>query len=380
MKRLFFVGALLLVLFEAANVYFIMPLPYSQRVRSIDVAYFLYSWRWAFRTVAGALMLAGVSSAWRAAGWRKLFTAFTLAAVAAIAYATNFVMSADHIFRQPQSVVMRPAAQNTVEPSRLVVGVDINGEARAYPVQFIGYHHQVRDVVGGTPVLVSFCTVCRTGRVFSPVVDGEPETFRLVGMDHFNAMFEDRTTGSWWRQATGEAIAGPRAGKSLPEISSRQVTLAQWLSLHPASLIMQPDSASRDKYSASFDYETGASRRALTGTDTISWNDKAWVVGVSLNGESKAYDWKQLRRERALNDVVGGTPIVVAIASDSVSFFAFERPDLAVRFTMRGDSLVATDRVYALSGRGATGALKPLFASQEFWHSWRTFHPGTKRY
>src|SRR4029078_12892256 len=98
-------------------------------------------------------------------------------------------------------------------------------------------------------------------------------------------MLEDRTTGSWWRQATGEAIVGPRAGKSLPEISSRQVTLAQWLSLDPASLLMQPDWATRDKYSASFDYETGASRRALTGTDTISWNDKAWVVGVSLNGE-----------------------------------------------------------------------------------------------
>jgi hypothetical protein len=143
---------------------------------------------------------------------------------------------------------------------------------------------------------------------------------------------------------------------------------------------MQPDSASRDKYSAGFDYETGASRKALTGTDTISWNDKAWVVGVSLNDESKAYDWKQLRRERALNDVVGGTPIVLAIASDSISFFAFERPDAATRFTMRGDSLVASDRAYALSGRGASDALKPLFASQEFWHSWRTFHPGTKRF
>ena len=101
---------------------------------------------------------------------------------------------------------------------------------------------------------------------------------------------------------------------------------------------------------------------------------------MSLNGESKAYDWKQLRRERAVNDVVGGTPVVLAIASDSVSFFAFERPDVATRFTMRGDSLVAPDRAYALSGRGATDALKPLFASQEFWHSWRTFHPGTKRY
>ena len=199
-------------------------------------------------------------------------------------------------------------------------------------------------------------------------------------MDHFNAMFEDRTTGSWWRQATGEAIAGPRKGKSLPEIPSWQVTLAQWLSLHPASLIMQPDSSFRDRYSKGFDYETGASRKALTGTDTVSWHDKAWVVGVQLNGESKAYDWKRLRRERAVNDEVGGRPIVLALASDSVSFFAFERPDAESRFSMRGDSLVTSSRAYALSGQGSDGALKPVFASQEFWHSWRTFHPGSKRY
>src|SRR4029078_11667427 len=94
MKRLFFFCASLLILSEAANVYFIMPLPYSQRARSIDVAYFLYSWRWAFRVVAGALMLAGLAAAWRAAGWRKLFVAVTLVVVGVVAYMTNFVMSA----------------------------------------------------------------------------------------------------------------------------------------------------------------------------------------------------------------------------------------------------------------------------------------------
>src|SRR5205814_3665155 len=65
------------------------------------------------------------------------------------------------------------------------------------------------DVCSSDLVMVSFCTVCRTGRVFDPVVDGRIERFRLVGMDHFNAMFEDVRTRSWWRQATGEAMVGP---------------------------------------------------------------------------------------------------------------------------------------------------------------------------
>lgn len=380
MKKTFYLGIALLVLFEAANVYFIMPLPYSQRMRSLDLAYVLYTWRWAFRIVAGALIVAGLASAWHAPRWRRWLVPASLIVATGVVYATNFVMAADRMFLAPRSLVMRPPAESSVEPERLVVGVEINGDARAYPLQFIGYHHQVQDTVGGTHVLVTYCTVCRTGRVYSPVVDGRAETFRLVGMDHFNAMLEDRTTGSWWRQATGEAVAGPKTGAMLAEVPSQQLPLARWLELHPKSLVMQADPGMTDRYASGFDYETGASRRPLTGTDTVSWRDKAWVVGVTMNGESKAYDWNRLRRERVVNDELGGTPIVLALASDGASYFAFERPDAATRFTLRNDSLVAEGRSYGLSGRGAAGALRALLASQEFWHSWRTFHPGTKLY
>ena len=61
-------------------------------------------------------------------------------------------------------------------------------------------------------------------------------------MDHFNAMFEDETTKSWWQQATGVAIAGPLKGIHLEEIPSHQASLASWMRLHPNSTIFQPDS------------------------------------------------------------------------------------------------------------------------------------------
>jgi hypothetical protein len=199
-------------------------------------------------------------------------------------------------------------------------------------------------------------------------------------MDHFNAMFEDATTHSWWRQANGEAIAGPSKGKALTELPSRQVRLSEWLREHPRSLIMQPDSALATNYSKDFDYETGKSRKPLTGTDTVSWHDKAWVVGITVNGQSKAYDWNRLRRERVVNDVLGGKPIVLALASDKSSFCAFVRPSSATRFAVRHDSLVAGAATYAFSGQGVNGALESINASQEFWHSWRTFQPATMKY
>jgi hypothetical protein len=379
LRRLFYVSVLLLAGYELLRVYLIMPLPGSQRLQSIDVAYALHSWRWPIRVVLGTVIALGMKSAWRGGRLPKVLVPFAIALVAAAAYGGNVFMSADRIFIAPKAVNMQPADRNVVQMARLVVGIELNGDARAYPVQFIGYHHQVRDSVGGRPVLVTFCTVCRTGRIFSPMVDGREETFRLVGMDHFNAMFEDATTGTWWRQANGEAIAGPLKGKLLDELPTRQVMLGQWLALHPGSLIMQPDSALAGRYSASFDYETGRSRSPLTGSDSASWREKSWVVGITVNDESKAYDWNRLVREHAINDTLGGKPIVLALAADRQSYFAFVRPDSST-FTVRNDSLVSGPNAWAFTGRGAGVPLEPINASQEFWHSWRTFQPETKRY
>jgi hypothetical protein len=380
MRKLFIVGVVGLILVELANVWFIMPMPGSQRMRSVDAAFAIYRWRWTLRALFGAIALTGALPAWRIGGRLRWLVPTSLLLVAGVAYAANFQMAADHMFRQPTVLNMKPPAQSRVAGDRLVVGVALNGDARAYPLQFIGYHHQVRDTVGGTPVLVSYCTVCRTGRVFSPVVGGQPERFRLVGMDHFNAMLEDQTTGSWWRQANGEAITGARRGAMLTEIPRLQVTLKEWLALHPASLVMQGDPAFTEEYAKDYAFERGTSRKTLTGTDTASWHEKSWVVGLTLNGASKAYDWNRLKRERVVNDEVGGTPIVLVLARDSASFYAFERPEPGARFTVRGDSLVAAGRSYTLTGAGSRDSLRAVNASQEFWHSWREFQPGTARY
>lgn len=380
MRLTFWIGITGLALLEIGLVYFIMPLPGSQRMRSIEIAYALYTWRWVARGVLAVMLAAGLVPVLRRAGGSRWVATVALALVAALTYATNFRMAADQLFRQPRTLVMAPAASNAVAMDRLVVGIELDGQARAYPLQFIGYHHQVRDTVAGQPVLVSYCTVCRTGRVFRPIVDGRDETFRLVGMDHFNAMFEDHTTRSWWRQANGQAIIGLRKGVAMPELPSVQVSLRQWLQLHPQSLVMQGDPAFISEYAKDYAFERGTKRGGLTGTDTVAWRDKAWVVGVAMNGAATAYDWKSLRRERVINDIVGGVPVVIALGPDSVSFFAFQRPDSTMRYAMRGDSLVGDGVAYALNGRGTTGTLPAINASQEFWHSWRTFQPNTTRH
>lgn len=379
MKALFYIGVAGLVLFEIVNVYFIMPMPGSQRMASIDLAYFLYSWRWVFRTVFCLFILVGLLSAFRGSKWLPL-AALALAAV--VSYAFNFRMAADHMFYQPGHLHVKPAATNTVKPDREVLGVMLNGQAKAYPIQYIGYHHQVLDTISGQPVMVTYCTVCRTGRVFQPIVNGKPETFRLVGMDHFNAMFEDATTGSWWRQANGESIAGQLKGDTLPEVFSEQMTLKQWLALHPNSLIMQPDTTFNERYVKMDKYERGKGSSELTQTDSLSWRDKSWVVGLKIGGQTKAYDWNRLKRERLIHDTFSNHPVLLVLADDNRSFFAYQRPSATSRFSLRHDTLVNSNQSYALTGKALnTGLDLPrIRAHQEFWHSWRTFHPGTARY
>jgi len=379
MLPLFYLGILGLALFEAANVYFIMPMPGSQRMDSLDLAYSLYTWRWAFRAFFAAMIALGAATAFRRSRW---WAAGALLAAAAVTWMVNFDMAADQMFHQPRTLRMADAWANRVAAHKLVIGVSLNGQARAYPIQFIGYHHQVRDTVGGQPVMVTYCTVCRTGRVFSPEVDGVAETFRLVGMDHFNAMLEDSRTHSWWRQATGEAVAGPLRGRFLPEIHCEQAALGEWLRLHPQSLVMQPDTVFSEEYAAMDTYDKGKGRGKLTGTDSLSWRDKSWVLGVTSGRSSKAFDWNQLQQERVLHDRVGEQPIVLALAADSLSFFAFERPDTTALFSLQHDTLRCGERTWNLLGEAlqpGVADLKKVQAYQEFWHSWSTFHPHTTR-
>lgn len=383
MKRLFYIGLIGIILFEVMKVYFIMPFPGSQRMNSLDLAYFLHNYRWFFRSLFGLLVVVG---AFRAFQVKRTWIPGLVAVITlVVVYYFNFKMTADSIFKEPEVLTFQPKSGNLLNDSSIVVGVEFNGEVKAYPIRFIGYHHQVQDTIGGKPVIVTYCTVCRTGRVFEPVVKGKPEKFRLVGMDHFNAMFEDCTTKSWWRQVNGEAVTGSLKGEMLPEIESFQMSIGQLFKLYPNALVMQADDVAieGEKYDSLAKYERGKSKSDLTRTDSLSWKDKSWVVGIELNKISKAYDWNLLKEQHIINDKIGETSLVLALSADEQSFVAFERPTDSVSFTIRNDTLIANQALYDFSGKDLTNPsirLKRIKAYQEFWHSWSTFHPNTLQY
>ena len=379
MKKLFYLGILGLILFEIANVYFIMPIPGSQEMNSIDAAYFLYSWRWLFRGLFGLMVVLGLKSAFSSSKWLPIIP---ILALLGIAYETNFVMAADSMFYQPKVLAVKNIGENKVENNRLVIGVTHEGQAKAYPIQYLGYHHQVRDTLGNKPIMVTYCTVCRSGRVYEPIVNGKLEDFRLVGMDHFNAMFEDKTTKSWWQQATGEAVTGTLKGYQLPEFPSMQTTLSKWIELYPNTLVMQPDKNFQVEYDSMRTYEKGKLTGKLTRRDTNSWQNKSWVVGVEIGKVSKAYDWNRLQKERIIYDELDNQPIAVILSKDSSSFVVLERMNKKQTFSLAHDTLKSEANSYNFMGQSLNSTvsdLKRINAYQEYWHSWQYFHPSTKK-
>lgn len=380
MKKIFYAGLVGIALFEILKVFFIMPLPGSQKIDSINIAYFLHGYRWYFRAVFILMILVGFANAFR--NKRKWVPLVSLLAVMVIIYEFNFQMTAESMFKQPQHLSFKTQEDIQLNDSSVVIGLEYNGEARGYPIRYLVYHHQVRDTVGGKPVMVTYCSVCRTGRIYEPEVNGHQEKFRLVGMDHYNAMFEDATTKSWWRQSTGQAIAGPLKGARLPEVESFQFTLHKMFELYPQAMVMQPDKAFLTSYDTLGNFEQGKSKSRLTGTDSLSWKKKSWVVGIDLGNKSKVYDWNLLEKTHVINDAIGKTPIVLVLSTDGQSFEAFERSS-DTAFTIQHDTLISGKKHYDFSGHNLDGNSAPLTkvkAYQEFWHSWQTFHPQTLQY
>jgi len=380
-RKLFYSGIILLSIFEVLNVFFIMPMPGSQQIKSINFAYFLYSHRWIFRVLSGFMIAAGSISAFSIK--KKWIPSLCLLAAIAITYLFNFQMTAERMFRQPGKLIFKTATENRLNLNSIVIGVENEGQVKGYPIQFLVYHHQIQDTVGRKPLIVTYCSVCRTGRVYEPVVKGHPEKFRLVGMDHYNAMFEDETTKSWWRQVSGEAITGPMKGEALKEVESMQLTVKKLFEIYPEALIMQEDDASKLKYDSLRKFEQGYSKGSLTRTDSISWNKKSWVIGITIDSLSKVYDWNRLKEKHIINDFIGHRPIFIVLSTDEKSFSAFERPVSTEEFSIKSDTLYSNGGSYDFSGHSLDRPsqwLKKINAYQEFWHSWKTFHPNTLQY
>lgn len=123
-----------------------------------------------------------------------------------------------------------------------VIGLEINGDARAYPLRVLTWHEIVNDKVGGVPVTVTYCPLCNAAIVFERRVAANVLDFGTTGLlRNSDLVMYDRQTQSWWQQFTGEAIVGKMLGTKLKTVPARLEAFELFKKRHPEGKVLVPN-------------------------------------------------------------------------------------------------------------------------------------------
>ena len=129
-----------------------------------------------------------------------------------------------------------------LDPMEPVIGLEINGDARAYPLSVLMWHEIANDVVGGKAVAVTFCPLCNAAIVFDATIDGKQHDFGTTGrLRNSDLIMYDRQTESWWQQFSGEGIIGSYTGQKLRILPSRLESLENFKKRFPDGKVLVPN-------------------------------------------------------------------------------------------------------------------------------------------
>ena len=239
----------------------------------------------AYLVAALSLLLIGASPAAELGEWKAEFpdTDSTKAAISLTEIVTDGPRR-DTIppIHKPKFVAASQA--DDVGPLEPVVSIAIDGDARAYPLRILLWHEIVNDVVGGVPILVSYCPLCNSGVVFDRRLDGKIISFGNTGrIRHYDMVMYDHQTESWWQQFTGTAIVGELTGTSLTPLPARLESLEKFRAREAAGKLLVPNDASARRYGrtpfAGMDSRIGSIRLPYPLPDGIRSLDRVVVVG-----------------------------------------------------------------------------------------------------
>ncbi|CAE6732219.1 MULTISPECIES: DUF3179 domain-containing protein [Nitrospira] len=246
-----------------------------------------------------------------------------------------------------------PAAEATflLDGDR-VLGLNLGAEAKTYPIKILNWHEIVNDTIDGHAVVVTYCPLCGTGIAFDATIQGRRHTFGVSGLLYqSDLLMYDHQTESLWSQVGMHAVAGPLTGERLTPMFLEHTTWAEWRAAHPATLVLSTETGSFRNYDHD-PYLGYADRRDLMFDTTHfdpRYHPKERVVGVEINGVTKAYPFSELEKARPLiSDQIGGRSITIRFNQES-----------------RSASVLDVDGT-------------PIPSIMGFWFAWYAFHPDTQ--
>jgi len=250
--------------------------------------------------------------------------------------------------------LMIPAADaDYLLPDDRVIGIEVNGESRAYPIKILNYHEIVNDIIGDKPLVVSYCPLCGSALVFNALVNNQKLSFGVSGLLYnSDVLMYDQETNSLWSQLMMEAVSGKMLGRRIDFISSEHTTWRDWRQEHPDTKVLSNNTGHSRNYNRSpySGYEDVATLYfPVTNRDDKIFA-KEQVLGISVNDKFKAYPFSELEKEnKPITDTVGGSSFIITYDAINKSAVVDSNSGNIVSITL-------------------------------FWFAWYAFHPETEVY
>lgn len=287
-------------------------------------------------------------------------------------------------------------------PQSPVIAINIEGDARAYPLEVLTRHEIVNDVVAGIPVAVTFCPLCNSALAYDRRVDGEALRFGVSGnLRHSDLIMWDSASESWWQQLTGEAIVGAYSGYRLKMLPSQLISFGVFRERYPEGVVLRGPLGmyGQNPYRG---YDSDSSPFLFAGPLDERLHPTERVLAGKVAGQDVAYPFSLLRQEPVINDSVNSADIVVfwqagaASALDQADIDSSRDVGMALMYSRQlddGRSLTfrhqdgafldnETGSRWNILGEAVAGplqgaALRQIQAAAHFWFAWAAFHPDT---
>ena len=256
--------------------------------------------------------------------------------------------------------------------------LEIGGEARAYPRDWMMLPHIAGDTIAGEQVAMTYCALSNLPLAFSSYIEGEEANLKVVSQVHNNLVMVDANSGELFQQITASA---PNGTKALEHRAGQRMPWRSFKALYPDGLVFHvvPSGpyALLDKVTlALFQRELP---KHYAGPDplfpTLRMDDDRLpsaeqIWGLSLGGEQVAYARSFLQREPLHNTTVGAEPVLVAWFAEYETLGVFSR-----RINGRVIEVSEID-VYGNTREGKLQRL-PQYP-HVLWMVWSHWYPSTK--
>lgn len=296
----------------------------------------------------------------------------------------QFFLKPNLLLRALDNPLHTKASTASLLDEELVLGAVVEDKAVAYPFSLLQKHPIINDMMGETPLLVSWCPACNHAAVYRATAKRQELTFEAAGFWRRNLVLRDRETQTLWQQASGETLIGALHVAGLEWLGGVVSSWSGWRREHPDTLLAIAPSDDRGSYLSGERLQNFTRRFQFGG---ISPPDRRLdghteVVGLIAQGVIRAYPLEVLRQHRLICDELNEKPVALLYDPDEDRVRAFLLPQ-APKLEWQGDQLSAGEQRWNAQGMSLsenTPSLKTLEVRRQWWLCWSEFQPQSSLY